>query len=49
MKVSAPIVISGAVSPIARESARIVPVRMPGSAAGSTTRQTTCERVAPSA
>ena len=49
MKVSAPIVISGAVSPMARESARMTPVRMPGSAAGKTTRMVTCERVAPSA
>ena len=34
--VSAPIVISGAVSPMARDSARITPVRIPGSAAGRT-------------
>ena len=41
--------ISGAVSPIARESARIEPVAMPGIAAGSTWRETTCHCVAPSA
>ena len=47
--VRAPMVISGAVSPTARDSARMVPVRMPGSAAGTTTRLVTCQRVAPSA
>ena len=41
--------ISGADSPIARESARIDPVAMPGIAAGSTCRETTCHGVAPSA
>ena len=41
--------ISGAVSPMARESARITPVRMPGSADGSTWWRTVCQRVAPSA
>ena len=49
MYVTAPIRISGAVSPIARESARIEPVAMPGIAAGSTCRDTTCHCVAPSA
>ena len=34
--VSAPIITSGAVSPIARETARITPVRIPGNAAGKT-------------
>ena len=34
---------------MARESARMVPVRMPGSAAGSTCARTVCQRVAPSA
>ena len=46
-KVSAPIMISGAVSPIARESARIMPVRMPGMTCGRTWCQTICQRVAP--
>ena len=32
MNVTAPTMISGAVSPIARERAKIVPVRMPGKA-----------------
>ena len=41
--------ISGAVSPIARDSARIVPVAMPGIAAGSTCFQIVCHWVAPSA
>ena len=45
----APTMISGAVSPTARESARIEPVAIPGIAAGSTCRQTTCHFVAPSA
>ena len=36
MKVSAPIVISGAVSPSARDTPMITPVSTPGSAAGST-------------
>ena len=36
MNVNAPIGISGAASPMARDSARIVPVRMPGKALGST-------------
>ena len=49
MYVTAPIMISGAVSPIARESARIEPVAIPGIAAGSTWRETTCHWVAPSA
>ena len=37
---TAPIMISGAVSPIARESARIEPVAMPGIAAGQSPRLT---------
>ena len=40
---------SGAVSPTARESARIEPVAIPGIEAGSTCRQTTCHFVAPRA
>ena len=40
---------SGAVSPIARDSARIRPVRMPGIATGSTWYQIVCHLVAPSA
>ena len=39
----------GAVSPIARERPRIVPVRMPGRAAGRTCPLTICQRVAPRA
>ena len=45
----APTTISGAVSPIARESARITPVAMPGIEAGSTCFQIVCHLVAPSA
>ena len=48
-KVAAPTRISGAVSPIARDSARITPVAMPGIAAGRTWRQIVCHWVAPSA
>ena len=47
IKVEAPTTISGAVSPIARDIARIVPVRMPGMACGSTWFQTVCHLVAP--
>ena len=47
--VTAPIVMSGAVSPIARDSARMSPVRMPGAATGSTWCQMVCHLVAPSA
>src|SRR3954464_6061854 len=47
--VAAPITISGAVSPMARDSARITPVAMPGIAAGSTCRQIVCHWVEPSA
>ena len=47
--VAAPTTISGAVSPMARDSARITPVAMPGTAAGSTWRQIVCHWVAPSA
>ena len=36
MKVSAPMVMIGAVSPIARDRPTIEPVRMPGRAVGST-------------
>ena len=37
-----PIMSSGAASPIARESPRIVPVAMPGTAEGSVCRQVVC-------
>src|SRR5215218_3306041 len=46
---AAPITNSGAVSPIARESARITPVAMPAIEPGSTCFQIVCHRVAPSA
>ena len=46
---NAPIMISGAVSPIARESARMTPVSMPGSATGRIWPRIVCQRVAPSA
>ena len=48
-KSAAPTTISGAVSPIARESARITPVAIPGIAAGRTCFQIVCHLVAPSA
>jgi hypothetical protein len=48
IKVDAPITTRGAVSPTAREIARIVPVRIPGRALGSTWFQTVCQRVPPS-
>src|SRR3989304_1651500 len=41
--------IKGAVSPMARDSPRMMLVIMPGSAAGSTWCHTVCQRVAPSA
>ncbi len=40
---------TGAVSPDARESPRMLPVTIPGAAAGSTTRQIVRHLVAPSA
>ena len=46
---AAPTISSGAVSPIARESPRIVPVRMPGRPTGRTWSRTICQRVAPRA
>ncbi len=46
---AAPTISRGAVSPIARDRARIVPVRMPGRAEGRTWSRTTCQLVAPSA
>ena len=49
VKVAAPSSSSGALSPIARERARIEPVAMPGTAAGSTCRRIVCHLVAPSA
>ncbi len=39
----------GATSPAPRLTARIVPVRMPGAACGTTTCMTVCNLVAPSA
>ena len=49
MNVSAPIMISGAVSPRARLSERMTAVRMPGAAPGRRWLQITCQRVAPRA
>ena len=37
----------GAVSPIARDKAKIEPVKIPGKAAGKTTRKIVCHFVAP--
>ena len=42
-------VMSGAVSPMVRDIARMSPVRMPGKAIGSTWCQMVCHRLAPSA
>ncbi len=44
-----PTIISGATSPAARAMARIRPVRMPGAAAGTTTRHVVSNFVAPRA
>ena len=44
---SAPITINGAVSPMARDNARITPVRIPPDAAGNTWYHIVCQRVAP--
>ncbi len=44
---TAPATMSGAVSPRARESARTVPVRIPGEAAGINSLRTTCQCDAP--
>ena len=49
MNDSAPIVMSGAVSPIARDRPMIMPVRMPPIEYGSTWWAVTSQRVAPSA
>ena len=46
---AAPTRIKGAVSPMALDSERIVPVMIPGRAAGRTWSRTTCQRVAPRA
>ena len=43
-KVSAPTTINGAVSPIARPTLKIQPVRIAGSAEGRTTCRTTCQQ-----
>ena len=48
-KTVAPTSSSGAVSPSARETARITPVAIPGIEAGSTWRRIVCHLVAPSA
>jgi len=47
MKARMPISSSGAVSPSARAMPMIVPVKMPGSASGSTWWNTTCTGLAP--
>ena len=47
--VNAPMVISGADSPIALEAARMFPVIIPGIASGSTWCQIVCQRLAPTA
>ncbi len=49
MKVEAPTTTSGAVSPKALAIARIVPVRIPGAALGSTWVRIVCHLVAPRA
>ena len=49
MKVSAPMVMIGAVSPMARASPMITPVRMPPVEYGRMWSRTICQRVAPSA
>ena len=46
-KNAAPVKRMGAVSPAARSSPRITPVRIPGSAWGNMIRQIVCQRVAP--
>ena len=46
---TAPTRMSGAASPIARAMARMIPVMIPGAAAGRTERRTICQRVAPRA
>src|SRR5688572_31556574 len=47
MKLSAPIVMMGAVSPMARDIPTIAPVRIPGRAAGSRYILTACHLSAP--
>ena len=47
VKKTAPVNMTGAVSPVVRETSRITPVRMPLTAFGSTTRRMVCQRVAP--
>ena len=49
MNVSAPIVMMGAVSPIARDMPMITPVRMPGIEYGTMWSRTVCHLVAPTA
>ena len=48
-KDSAPMITNGAASPMARLTARMIPVRIPGIACGNTRRQITCHRVPPNA
>ena len=47
--VKAPMRMSGAASPMALAIARMIPVMIPGAAAGRTDRRTACQRVAPRA
>ncbi len=47
MKNAAPVNMMGAVSPAVRETSRMIPVRIPLTALGSTTRRMVCHRVAP--
>ena len=47
--VAAPTTTSGAASPIARAMARMMPVMIPGAAAGRTEPRTICHWLAPSA
>jgi phosphate transport system substrate-binding protein len=47
MTIGRPMTSNGAVSPMALERARMVPVRVPGMAAGRTWRRTVCHLVAP--
>ena len=47
IKTTPEIIRIGAASPIARDRARMMPLMIPGTACGSTTVFTTCQRVAP--
>ena len=46
-KKAAPVNIIGAVSPAVRDTSRMIPVKMPEMALGSTMRRIVCQRVAP--